>query len=53
MNEETLAHWGLLRQKKKKLGHVVLADAGQMVAGLAMRDTGRFNSVVFYDNIVS
>jgi len=52
MNEEALAHWGLLRQKKI-VSHVVLADAGRMVAGLAVRDTGRFNSIVFYDNIMS
>jgi hypothetical protein len=51
--EEALAQWGMMRQKKKNVGHVVLADAGQMVAGLAVRDTGCFNSVVFYGNIMS
>ena len=53
MNEEALAHWGAVASKVKTVDHVVLADAGQMVAGLAVKDTGRFNSSVFYDNIMS
>jgi hypothetical protein len=39
--------------KIKNVGHVVLADTGQKVAGLAVRDTGCFNSIVFYENNMS
>ena len=44
---------GAVVTKEKIVGDLAIADAGQILAGLAVRDTGHFNSIVFYNNIMS